>query len=86
MKLSKQLQTLKGEYQEINKLMKKLQTQYYKTKSLGPKTYQLQKEHYLQNKIEIEEDIAILEARLVGKVFLPIFLEKIKSVKKVIRK
>jgi len=79
-RLSKHITILQDEYNEINKLMKKVQTQYYVRKTIGSQTYKAQKDHYRKRKIEIEEDIALTEAKLAEKVFLTDMIERVRKV------
>jgi hypothetical protein len=64
LKLNRELDELKEEYLRATDLIKSLQESYFNKRTIGPHTYQQRFEQYSTNKIEIEEQIALSEAKL----------------------
>jgi hypothetical protein len=62
--LGKELDTLKAENERILKLMKEAQEDYFIKQTISWGTYESKIEEYTLRRIEIEENIAVLEAKL----------------------
>ena len=64
LKVSHELDELKEEHTRIIDMIKSLQRSYFNKGSIGTRTYNQRYEQYSINKIEIEEQVALAEAKL----------------------
>ncbi|MFQ5887873.1 MAG: hypothetical protein ACE5HY_04170, partial [Candidatus Hydrothermarchaeales archaeon] len=64
MKLPDRLESLKKENQSLAKLIKDAQDAYYKKRIMSREEYQKSVEEYKKRKVEVEENIAMLETEL----------------------